>query len=235
MAGLSTGEKKKLCISPCNVDTAGNISVDSSKKSFEVMLNPSDYKHEHSICYNKKEVLGQLASEPKFSNIEAETVTIGEIVIDGTGVVNPPTSGAGSPDVKTQIKQLKDVVYTYKGDDHQPNIVRLLWGSLIFFGRMKSMSVNYTLFKPSGEPLRAKVQNLSFDGFMSKEEKSLRANRSSPDLTHHIEVKAGDTLPLLCYRIYKDSSYYPAVAKANNIVNFRDIKPGTMIHFPPLR
>ncbi len=235
MAGLSAGLKKKLRISPCKVDTAGNISVDSSKESFEVMLNPSDYKHEHSISYNEKDVLGQLASEPKFSNIEAETVTIGEIVIDGTGVVNLPTPGAGSPDVKTQIKQLKDVVYTYKGDIHQSNFVRLLWGSLIFFGRMKSMSVNYTLFKPSGEPLRAKVQNLSFVGFMSKEEKSLRANKSSPDRTHIVEFKAGDTLPLLCHRIYKDSSYYPAVAKANNMVNFRDIKPGTLIHFPPLR
>jgi hypothetical protein len=235
MAGLSAGLKKKLRISPCKVDTAGNISVDSSKKSFEVMLNPSDYKHHYSICYNKKEDLGQSASEPKFSNIEEETVTIGEIVIDGTGVVNLPIPGVGSPDVKTQIQQLKDVVYTYKGDIHQPNYVRLLWGSLIFFGRMKSMSVNYTLFKPSGEPLRAKVQNLSFGGFMSKEERSLRANKSSPDQTHIVEFKAGDTLPLLCYRIYKDSSYYPEVARANNIVNFRDIKPGTKLYLHPLR
>jgi nucleoid-associated protein YgaU len=96
------------------------------------------------------------------------------------------------------------------------------------------MSVDYTLFKPSGEPLRAKVK-LSFSGFMSKEEEALRANRSSPDLTHLIEVKAGDTLPMLCYRVYKDCSYYLEVAKVNGITNFRDLQLGTKLHFPPLR
>ena len=86
----------------------------------------------------------------------------------------------------------------------------------------------------SGEPLRAKIK-LAFSGFMSKEEEALRANRSSPDLSHLIEVKAGDTLPMLCYRVYKDCSYYLEVAKVNDITNFRDIKPGSKLHFPPLR
>ena len=96
------------------------------------------------------------------------------------------------------------------------------------------MSMDYTLFKPSGLPLRAKVK-LSFTGFQSKDEKALRANRSSPDLDHVVEVKAGDTLPLLCYRIYKNSGYYTDVAKVNNLVNFRNLVPGTRLHFPPLR
>lgn len=232
MAGFSTGLKKKLTISPCTIDSAGNINVDSFKDNFEVMLNPSAYSHQHAISYNQKKSLGQLASESKFNAIEAETVSF-DLVIDGTGVVNLPIAGKGSPDVKTQIEQLKDIVYAYVGDIHQPNHVRLLWGSLIFFARLKSISVEYTLFKPSGEPLRAKVK-LSFDGFMSKEEEALRANRSSPDLSHIIEVKAGDTLPLLCYRVYKDCSYYLQVSKVNNITNFREIKPGDKLHFPPL-
>jgi nucleoid-associated protein YgaU len=69
---------------------------------------------------------------------------------------------------------------------------------------------------------------------MSKEEESLKANRSSPDLSHTVEVQAGDTLPLLCHRIYKDAAYYPEVARANNIVDFRTLKPGLRLHFPPL-
>ena len=70
---------------------------------------------------------------------------------------------------------------------------------------------------------------------MSQEEESLRANRKSADLTHVVEVRAGDTLPLLCYRIYRDSHYYTQVARLNNITDFRDIKPGTKLFFPPLR
>jgi hypothetical protein len=158
-------------------------------------------------------------------------------VIDGTGVVNPSTSGEspkGSTDVKTQIQQLEEVVYQFDGDKHEPSPVRLLWGSLIFFGRLETMSVNYTMFKPSGEPLRAKV-DISFSGFMSAEEQSLKAKRSSPDFMHIVEVIEGDTLPLLCYRIYKDSSYYTDVARVNNMVNFRNLAPGSRLHFPPLR
>ena len=129
---------------------------------------------------------------------------------------------------------MKDVAYTYDGPKHSPNHLRLLWGTLIFFGTLDSMPVEYTLFQPSGEPLRAKIK-LAFSGFASKEEESLRAKRSSPDLAHIIEVKAGETLPLLCYRIYQDSSYYPQVAKANDLVNFRNLIPGDRLHFPPLR
>jgi len=229
MAGLSTGVKKLLTLSPCKVDDAGNISVDKSKKAFEVMINPSGYNHGFTIKSNKKEPLGNAGSDARFSGVRPETVGF-DIVIDGTGVVDP----GDSPDVKIQVQELKDVVYTYDGTTHAPNHVRLLWGSLIFFGTLDSMSVEYTLFKPSGEPLRAKVK-LTFSGFVSKEEESLRASRSSPDLDHIIEVKSGDTLPLLCYRVYQDSTYYAEVAKVNNILNFRDLSPGDRLHFPPLR
>jgi hypothetical protein len=227
---MSTGSKKKLKLSPCTVDDSGNVTVDAGS-SFEVMLNPSSYSHSYSIGYNNKEAIGQLGSDAKFSGIKPEKVGF-DIVIDGTGVVESPDSA--SSDVKDQVKELTDIVYKYDGSNHEPNHVRVLWGNLIFFGRLESMSVEYTLFKPGGEPLRAKIK-LSFSGFMSKEEEALRASRSSPDLSHLIEFKAGDTLPLLCYRIYKDCSYYLEVARVNNITNFRDIKPGSKLHFPPLR
>ncbi len=233
MAGISTGVKEKLTITPCKETKGGDVTVDSSKKPFEAMINPSDYTHTQSISYSKQKVLGQLSSEQKFSDIKPDEVKF-SFVIDGTGVVNLPTPGKGSPDVKTQIKQLEDVVYTYDSTKHEPNRVRLLWGSFIFFGRLGSLSVKYTLFKPSGEPLRAKV-TLTFSGFMSGNKEALKANRSSPDLTHIVIVKAGDTLPLLCERIYNDGSYYLQVARRNGLVNFRNIKPGERLVFPPLR
>ena len=232
MPAQSTGLKKKLTISPCEIEANGNATVDTSQR-FDVMLNPSGYSHQHSITYNQKKTFGQLGSDSKFSAIDAEKVKF-DIVIDGTGVVKLENPSRKLPDVKTQIQQLNDIVYKYDGNDHEPNHVRLLWGSFIFFGRLESMSVDYTLFKPNGHPLRAKVK-LAFVGFMSKEEELLRANRSSPDLTHQVEVKAGDTLPLLCYRIYKDSSYYTAVARVNDIIDFRNLKPGVKLQFPPLR
>jgi predicted Zn-dependent protease len=227
MVGATTGKKDKLTITACSVDSSGNIKIDKSK-SFTFMLNPSEYDHSYAIGYSRKEAIGQSGSDTKFGGVKPEKLKLGTL-IDGTGAV----AGADASDVKTQIKELKDIVYKYDGEKHEPSHVRVLWGSQIFFGRLESMSVDNTMFKPSGEPLRARVQ-LGFIGFMSKEEEALRANRSSPDMSHLIEVKAGDTLPLLCYRVYKDCSYYLEIARINNMTDFRELKPGSKLHFPPL-
>ena len=69
---------------------------------------------------------------------------------------------------------------------------------------------------------------------MSTKEQELAANRSSPDLSHLVEVRDGDTLPLLCDRIYGDAAYYVDVARFNGLDNFRQLTPGVRLHFPPL-
>jgi len=40
---------------------------------------------------------------------------------------------------------------------------------------------------------------------------------------------------LMCYRIYRDASYYPEVARHNGLTDFRNLVPGTRVSFPPLR
>ncbi|PCJ21792.1 MAG: peptidoglycan-binding protein [Gammaproteobacteria bacterium] len=193
------------------------------------MLNPEDISHNLSIRYNETEVAGQLSKMKKFDGIDSESMSF-KILIDGTGVVAQETF----VDVKTQVKTLLDIVYVYDGVKHEPNHVRILWGSFIFFGRMDSISFKYTLFKPSGEPLRAEA-DVKFSGFLTAEEEALRSNRSSPDLSHVVLVKAGDTLPALCDRIYSDPLVYRQVAEVNRLVDFRKLIPGTRLLFPPLR
>ena len=229
MAAAESGGQEKLTITQVTVQTDGSYSADGQE--FSVMLNPSSYKHSRTIKYDRAEIIGQRGYEMKFAQYEGETINF-TVLIDGTGAVPAPSGGAPQ-DVKTQLAALRAVVYDYDGQKHEPNVVQLLWGSLLFLARLTSLSVDYTLFKPSGEPLRAKV-TLDFTSFMSKEEESLTTNRSSSDLSHSVEVKDGDTLPLLCYRIYKDSSRYQEVARFNNMSAFRKLEPGTRISFPPL-
>ena len=227
------GTKALLTISPCTVDN-GTISVDSSKTEFEAMINPSGYEHTFQLCYSKKRVLGQPGTETKYNASDPEKIVLKELIFDGTGVIRPGLLGLSDPTpVKDQIETLKDVVYTYDGTTHETPIVQLKWGSFLFYGRVESLKFDYTLFKPSGEPLRAKV-TLTFIEYQSTEEISKEAEQSSPDLTHIVEVKAGDTLPLLCYQIYRDCSYYTDVARINNLTNFRNLKPGIKLQFPPL-
>jgi nucleoid-associated protein YgaU len=61
-----------------------------------------------------------------------------------------------------------------------------------------------------------------------------KAQQESPDLTHYRMVKQGDQLPLMCNEIYGSPSYYPLVAKANKLKDFRNLIPGQEIYFPPI-
>jgi len=231
-------EKQSLTITRCKVTPDGQTKPTGDK--FEATLNPASYQHNFSISYSKEadpssssvnhKPLGQTAVESRFAGINSEKVSF-DLVLDGTGVVK---KGSSVPDVKAEIEKLKNIVYRYVGDKHEPSVVKLAWGELnTFYGRMESMSLDYTLFRPNGLPLRAKVK-LQFVSFMTQVEASLRANRSSPDLSHLVEVRDGDTLPSLCQLIYNDCSRYLEVARANRLANFRALEPGTRLRFPPL-
>lgn len=200
------------------------------------MLNPTSFNHDHSISYSGNcsglEPLGSLAPRTEFSQYQAETVSF-EIIIDGTGAVPGPDLFTTADDVSTQIDDLKNLVYRYDGNNHEPNILKLSWGQFNFTGRLENLKLQYTLFSSEGNALRAKV-NLSFKSYMTSDEELKQASRSSPDLTHTIDVKAGDTLPLLCYQVYKNSGYYVQVARYNKLTDFRKLKPGTRLQFPPL-
>ena len=222
------GEKVRLRISAC--DKQGNTyQAIGSPPPFNAMLNPSAIKRSLAIDYDVKEVPGLSAQTPKFQSTQSGGLSF-ELLLDGTGAV-PDSS---DQTVTQRVEALGKLVYQYAGQKHEPNVVQVLWGDFLFYGRLKSMNLDYQLFKPSGEPLRVRV-SLDFIGTMTSAEEARMAGRSSPDLSHVVEVRAGDSLPLLCQRVYGDAAYYVDVARHNRIVNFRAIRPGQKILFPPLR
>ena len=213
-------------------DTANKLNITPNGGTvYTLQLNPSSLKHTFNIQYSNpcddKQAAGSLAKKLSFSHYDSETLTF-DALFDSTGVTE-----SANAQIKTKIDGLKKSVYKYDGSYHEPQPVNIVWGALDFDGRLTTMSVDYTLFDTSGIPLRAKV-SLGFKGYMTLKEQEAVKKANSPDLTHIIEFKSGDTLPLLCRQVYKDSSFYIDVARANNLVNTRLIKPGTKIYFPPL-
>jgi hypothetical protein len=222
--------------------------------SYVVLVNPETYAINYKVNLNKKEVQGIAGSNPSFINIVPATLQF-DFLFDATGVIPKPSalgalsevpligavagaiSGLISPpeeyDVMKEIATLNNIVFTYSGTQHSPKKVQLLWGKLIFSGKLTSLNFNFKLFKPDGTPLRA-VATAVFIGAIADNLRVKTQNDSSPDLTHIRQVQDGDTLPLMTYRIYGDASYYLEVARVNNLVNFRNLKAGDRIKFPPL-
>lgn len=229
MADSLSSAKSQLKISVC--DISGNTPTPKGK-SISLLINPSELKLLRKTKYAGAVPLGDTGSGRSFSRMQPGKLDF-STVFDGTGVVPVPSSLKLPSEVEDQLNALNDVVYTYNGKQHEPNVVQVLWGRLAFYGRLTSFNIEYTLFRPNGAPLRAKA-DMSFQGYKNPQESALEANKSSPDLSHSVVVTEGDTLPLLCHRIYGDSRYYIDVARFNGLHAFRALKPGLTLHFPPL-
>jgi Contractile injection system tube protein len=199
-----------------------------------VMINPEKYSHTFKILYTDPQAQGGNGGSPKFNKIPSDVVKM-ELVFDGTGVVPPGTGETQSPTdgITKQIERFKNLVFSYDGKIHSPKFLTLAWGTLLFRCRLSTLDLTFSLFKPDGTPLRARASTV-FLGYNDEEQLAKQANKSSPDLSHLILVKAGDTLPLLCAGVYGTSSVYIQVARANGLTGFRDLQPGTQLLFPPL-
>lgn len=204
------------------------LRLKSSGGEFAVMVNPNEFHLNEAIEYSRYRERRNL----KFKSYKKAGITFPKIVLDTTGAIPKhlwPMDGT----IKQMVEQLKKVVYTLDGSSHEPPIVTITWGSYEDKARLLSMNTSYTLFDTAGDPLRAEIV-LKFGHHEKYEEIEAKANKQSPDLTHVIEVKAGDTLPNLCYKVYKDSSYYMQVARINRLSGFCRLTPGMRLVFPPL-
>jgi len=208
-------------------------STEDIPNPFTVWINPSSYTYNAQVLYNDRQGQGSPGTSPDFNRVAAQDMAF-DLVFDATGAIPPPTGQTpytnGVADV---IRQFAALTVTVNGKQHRPNYLKLSWAQLQFQCVLSSMKVNYTLFRPDGTPLRAKV-SVNFKAFSSELQLAKKANNQSPDMTHIIQVQAGDTLPWLCFQIYGSSGYYLKVSKFNGLSSFRAIPPGTQLVFPPL-
>jgi len=216
----------KLTLTACNPDE----SPASGVAPFSVMVNPETMTTTQKLNYTNSWFFNGLK---RFGGYGDESFEVPKIILDATGAIPKCEWPGKTNNVPEMIAALKKVVSDYIGSEHEPPIVKIQWGQFLQYARLDSMNIEYKLFNRSGTPVRA-VVSLKFNHYMTVRELLAKLNKQSPDLTHLVEVKVGDTLPLMCARVYKDSSLYLQVAKTNNLTNFRSLKPGTQLYFPPL-
>lgn len=212
-----------------------SCSITKKKGEIEAFINPKSYTRKKTVEYTTPEVISDSGQTYFFSKMGEETLVFDEIIVDGTGLTeNSVASVLFHQDVETYVQDFQEVVCQYDGDSHSTNYLKISWGKLSFKCVCKSVTVKYTLFKPDGTPLRASI-NMELQKNVDWQQKAMEAGNNSPDLTHLRTVKAGDTLPLMSYQIYGDSSYYMEIARVNKLSNINAIKPGDQLYFPPLK
>jgi hypothetical protein len=195
-------------------------------EEFSAYVNPNEITLSYEMEYDSAQGSGTTSSRMNFKKLKPGDMSL-TFFIDGTG------ANGNQIDVQKKIEEFQTVT-GYNGNIHRPNYLKVTWGKLqVKRCVLKSASIAYKLFKPDGIPLRA-VITANFTDNSDDKTSQVIAQNQSPDLTHVRLVKAGDTLPNLCYEIYGDPNYYLEVARANQITNFRNLTPGSKLFFPPL-
>lgn len=196
-------------------------------KTFLVMFNPNTYTQKYEVQYQARQGQGDTGSPQVFGKIKPQEYSF-EFLFDGTG------TAADKVEVQDTVGEFLEVTGKHDGEIHRPLYLKLSWGALVSKCVLKNAEITYTLFKPDGAPLRAKVKAT----FAENIEDALRVadeRKSSPDLTHVYEVKEGEHLSLLSNRFYGNPAYYIQVAAFNGLANFRNLRIGQRLLFPPIK
>ena len=215
-------------------------SKPASPKDMEVMFNPTSYKRRHAISYGGKGRRGMNSpsSPARYSYTPPSEIAF-QFVLDGTGVAfmgaEQLARSIEGRSVKKDVETFEKLCLRMNGDIHQPNFLKIVWGDhLSFSARLQTLDITYKLFDEGGDPLRAEL-DATFTEDIPVETGAMAAGKASPDVTHVRLVKSGDTLPLLCKEVYGSSAHYLRVAADNGLDDFRNLVPGQVLRFAPLK
>lgn len=210
---------------------------------FTAWVNPSSYQYTYGIKAGTSSSSKGSASSSKIEAYTPDSISF-KLLLDATGLIAPPLSNQGIPKdgVVSLINGfLINIARPYtpqsatsKSQQCQPKL-NLSWAQLQFSCILMSLSIDYKLFKPDGTPIRAEL-TCSFSEYRNSQapEKQTIAVDESPLVPQQVMVMEGDTLPALCDEFYGDARLYRQVAKANGLISFRQLTPGSMLTFPPL-
>lgn len=203
----------------------------SAGADFTIPINPESYSQSYKVESKDKPAGGNQGSAPEYKFTSPEELKL-DFTLDNTGTIEGNI--LNGTDVKDQVDQLLNVVYRMQGEAHKPAILKIQWGLFTFDCILATLDINYVLFKPNGQPLRAKV-SASFKQYVEPKKRVAKEDKHSPDLFRSIRVADGDTLPLLCYKSYGDPALYMQVAYYNELVSVRKLRTDDDLAFPPVK
>ena len=194
--------------------------------SITVQINPDSYKLSKSTSYKKDESIKEDKQLPEYKHTNLHSLI--DIHFDGTGIIR---RGKKPWQKGSRIWRIS-FFFLARRSIHPACFLKVIWGGLIFKGRLTSLNWDYTLFSPNGNPLRAKGSLSLTEAISSRETQAKKKNQKAEG--KFVTFKQGDSLIGLCAKEYKNSGYAPMIASINNLISFRDIKPGTQLWFPKI-
>lgn len=198
---------------------------------FTIPINPESYSQSYKVESKQKATGGNQGSAPEYKFTNPEQLKL-DFTLDNTGTIEGNI--LDGTEVKDQVKQMLEVIYKMKGEAHKPAILKIQWGLFTFDCVLATLDINYVLFRPDGNPLRAKV-SASFTQYTEPQKRVAKEDKKSPDLYRSVRVADGDTLPQLSYKYYGNPQWNMQLAWYNELVSIRALQTDQELTFPPIK
>lgn len=193
-----------------------------------VLFNPAEYNISRSVNYAKLDIPGTDSPIMQFING-------GETSLDLTLHFDTQNDyiRKTSDDVRVYIQPIMSALWI-DGKLHAPPKAAFSWGGCFFKGIITDAKQSFTMFLPSGIPVRARLE-LTF----KSNEDTISARKSSPfessNRTKARRMEKGAQLWRIADAEYGQPKYWRVIADFNKLYNPRKLPVGKLLQLPPFK
>jgi nucleoid-associated protein YgaU len=216
-----------------------DASLNPIEPPLYAQFNPTEMEFQKSAQIAEIAIPGLDSPLLQFVRLQDEKLNL-ELFFD--------TTDTGMDDNAKSVTLLTDQFYELikiDSDTHAPPRLAFSWGQQFPGGDIddakqqrtdfrcvvESCTQHFTLFSPSGTPLRAKL-SVVLREYKTIEQQVAQLNLQSADVTKSYVVQSGDTLPKISFQAYADPTTWRTIADANGIIDPTVLVPGTVLTIP---
>jgi hypothetical protein len=199
--------------------------------SIDFFLNPKSISIVKSVVLEEPKTEGH-TKETRWTITNPIELKVGELWFD---------TYETRENVRSKYIDKLESLLDYNKDTHHIPCVRLIWGEFTdgtekaeqYQFYVEKLTVDYTMFLPTGKPVRAKVQ-LDLKQCLPIEQQASSDPKNSPDHAKIYTVKRGDTIQGIAFAEYDDPRQWRRIANTNDIDDPMSLRPGTKLLVPPI-
>lgn len=199
------------------------VIADERQRRIPLRFNPTDYKLSKSNTFAEITIPGLETPPLQYVRGGSETLAVQALVDTSDTLDNVRTS---------YVDAVRNLMRP-DSREHAPPVVRFVWDEAVFTGVLEKLDVNYVLFHSDGVPLRAQL-DITLKEFRPAAQQVMDPPRSSPTVEKSVIARRGDTLASIANQVYRRPDAWRELARANGIVDPRDLRPGMVLTVPRL-
>lgn len=207
------------------------VNLDQSgSQPIECLFNPKEYTVSKSNDWSVGETSGSNVPPMEFKGGRPATLSM-DLYFDTTTTQEDVRKK--HTEALWSLMLVDDKLKEPKSKMARPPHVRFQWGKTWAFDAViTSLNQAFSLFLADGTPVRAKV-TVSFQQLKDAALLPPQNPTSRGDHAHRRWiVSPGDTLQLIAWREYHDTSKWRDIAEANGLTSLRDLPPGLELRIP---